>query len=607
MRSLEVDEDVETEDEPSSLQDLIRELTATGGLEDAVPNRYEGPEGTFWESVEYDDPFTPLLLDPRQVEKITEAMVQNNARVLEAFWNQKTRLMRGGSGKAIARIYGGPDNSMNRVERHPKRIRESRDRLLDREARHREAKRLLEEQRQRIWAELQQEIQIVLQASEILPSQVEGMINRAESKGMTRETARSLLHERFKSEGYEAYDGDEVSGVRWMKPEEYVRREKQRQASQVKPIIIGGEKATTVDDLIDISNRKYQKARECFYNGYMDQWIGGILGNTSLGGDIANVRKGHEKSSKEEIRAIGFEVALRRLCERAGRMSKPRVHLAKDSVNFGARKFGKRLRYTIEVSNASPRRAWGKIRTSGKMKGLEVPQYFGITESSFDLVLETTTVRPGTYDGTVILDIKDGDTHTLSVSYIVDPVDIQVSPPDLHLGPVGTNVTKKLDVEMDSEVAFDHLSVHWANKWTVQPESPKDDEDWTPVEWTESRSGDRASLELTIKGKEIKDRQSLENAVVLRLPNEQFVRVPISFRCPWKYTTRISMIFGAVIFGTLFGFARQMFAERSAAFEGWALMPVLEFEALAATSLFALALVFVTAIPLLITARRDQQ
>ncbi len=597
---------VVTEDSSRSLDALIRDLTANGGLGDTVPDGYEGPKGTYWKSVEYDDPFTPLLLDPRQVNKITEAMVEHNARVLGSFWDQKTGLMRGAAGKGIARIYGGKDESMDRVERHPKKIRECRNRLLDPEDRHREAKQLLEEQRRRIWEELQQEIQLVLQASEILSSQVQGMIDRAESKGMAPETARTLLHDRFEKEGYEAYDSVEGGGVRWMKPEEYARREKQRRASQVKPIIIDGEKATTIDDLIDISSQKYKKARECFYNGYMDQWIGGILGDTSLASKIANVRKGYGKQRQEEKRAIGFEVALRRLSEHAGRVSKPQVRLEQQSADFGTWKFGKRLRYTVDVANASPRRAWGSIRASSELKGVEVPEHFGITDASFDLILDTTSVRPGTYSGTVKLDIKHGETLVLKVSYTVEPVDIQVSPQNVHLGPVGANVTRTIEIKADSETALRQLTLHWEDDWKAEPE-PGVDDDWGPVTVKEDRSDRSMSLTFTIKGKEVKDRQSLENVLVLRLPNQQFVRVPISFRCPWKYTTRVSMIIGAVVFGAFFGVAREMLAEKSSAFEGWALMPVLEFDALIATSLFALALTFITAVPVLIAARKDQR
>jgi hypothetical protein len=556
-----------------TLETFIQRLTREG-LGEGVPPGYESP-GTYWRSIDSDpsDPFTPLLLDPQQHETITPADIDHHARVLERFWQIKADHMDRGGGGNIHKIYGGPDDSKERVRRYPEHVRWCRDQIIDPNDLRRKARDLLRQQQEKAWNSLQPEIEFAVRGSEIRPPQVEYLLEAAQNRGMKREEAQDRLLSRFREEGFKAYGADGEKGLkaRWMTPDEHARQEKERKAATVTPIKIGGRSAQTIDELIDLCDTEGDAAQNSFHNGYIDKWIGGNHGETGLANEIVQLRRNY---SAHDEQAIGLELAVRELCEHVGRPSLPRLKLSHEAVNFGARGFGDRVKKKVIIQNVTSRRAWGRIHLQGELPGLSLRDHLDLGQSELRIHLDTTEVQPGTYEGRVLVDIAEApDTHNIDVRYRVRPVELRFEPETLHLGPiVSGSHTTTLSVATDPEHAIQHLEPGWAQSWdpAARATAPRDD-GWTPVEAEFDPS--RKALELSVQAKEVKDRRSYDNAIAFTLPNGQAEAVPFSFRRPWKHTTLASMIIGAILFGVLFGFTRQALQRHVEAFEGWMLTP----------------------------------
>jgi len=585
-----------------SLEALIQRLTENKDIGDSVPSGYEHP-GEHWKSITHDDPFTPLLLDPAQYENITEVDVDNHFHVVRKFWETKVNRMESGGARRIPKLYGGPDESKERVRGYLDHVRRCRDQIIDSADLQREAERLLHEREEEAWQDLQDKIDIAVRGSEIQPNQVQSLLDVAEKRGMARDEARKRLSRRFEEEGFEKVVED-GQPTYWTSPNAQTRQEKAREA-EVPPLTIGDRSVKTIKDLIDVCDENLDAARKNLRNGYIDRWIGGNLGDTELANKVARIRDSHTVGAEQ---MIGLELALRTLCESVGRPSLPDLQLSHQSLDFGTQEFAQRLKAKVTVQNASQRRAWGTIRKRGNLPGLQVDDRLDLGDTEIQTSLDTTQVQPGEYAGQVLLDIAGApDTHKINVRYRVEPVKLRFEPETLHLGPIVSSThTATLSVVTKPEHAIEYLDVSWAKTWdpATQATEARGDE-WTPAEATFDRSEKR--LEVSVRAKEVRDRRSYDNAIAFALPNEQAEQVPFSFRRPWKHMTPVSMIIGAILFGTLFGSARQALQRYAQPFEGWMLIPSFHGNTILIATAFVLVSVLLVLLPVGLSLWRDKR
>jgi hypothetical protein len=579
--------------EKEDLQALIRRLTANDSLGEEVPAGYEHP-GRYWTSVQAEDPFTPLLLDPTQYDSITDATVEHHARVVETFWREKIGFMERGGGGNIHTVYG--DKSREKVRGYLQHVRSCKERIRDREDRRREAEDLLHRRREEAWRDLQSQIRFTLQGAEILSSQVASILDAAEEEGIERETARERLHRRFRSEGFEEFTSEDGQ-PRWMKPDEHERRHKERRAAQIPPIRIGPAAAQTIDDLIDLCDAHPEAARKSFYNGYVDQWVGGNYGDTDLAHELAEIRQG---TGSGRARAVGLERAVRALSRHAGRPSTPQITLSRASIDLGPCAFGQQVGADISIRNASPRRMWGAVHLEGSVPGVTVTDRIAIGGDEIQLTLNTTEVEPGAYAGQVVL-VEGGTAtrHTVDLSYTVEPAQFSVEPESLHLGALGGRRDATVTVATDPTAAVSHLSAQWADAWDPSARaSTGQEKDWRPVSEDVTRDDGVMTLDLTVHAKDVRDRRSYTNAIDVSLPNGQAVRIPFSFRRPWRYVVPASVVAGAVVFGSLFSVSREVMAEEAPVFRDWVLAPSLHPDVVLAAAAFTLVLMLVIGTPI---------
>lgn len=578
--------------EKEDLQALIRRLTANKSLGEEVPDGYKFP-GQYWKSVQAEDPFTPLLLDPKQHEAITDADVEHHARVVERFWDKKIGFMdQGGAGK-IADLYG--DKSENKVRGYPQYVRSCKARIRDPEDRRREAEDLLYRRREEAWRHLQSQIRVTLQGAEILSSQVTSILDAAEEEGIERETARERLHRRFRSEGFEDFSLEDGE-TRWMKPDEHARRKKERRAAQIPPIRIGPATAQTIDDLITLCDEYPEAASRSFHNGYVDKWVGGNYGDTDLANELAAIR---EKTGDARNRAVGLERAVRVLSQHAGRPAMPQITLSREAVEFGALSFGQQVKEEISIRNASSRRMWGRARLEGILPGVSVTDPITIEKEKLRIALDTTEVEPGVYTGRVVF-IEGGAStrHVVALSYEVEPVQFRIDPESLHLGVFGRKQGRTVTVATDPALAIRYLSMQWADAWgpSVQA-SPDQEENGRPIHETVTKGNGTMSLDLTVDIEKVQDRRSYSNTIEFTLPNGQSACVPFSFRRPWRHTVPVSVATGAVVFGAFFSISREKMGQEAPVFEDWVLTLFLHADVVMVTTLFTLALLLIIGIP----------
>ena len=578
--------------EKEDLQALICRLTANKSLGEEVPDGYKFP-GQYWKSVQAEDPFTPLLLDPKQHEAITDADVEHHARVVERFWDEKIGYMDQGSGGKIAALYG--EKSESKVRGYPQYVQSCKERIRDSEDRRREAEDLLHRRREEAWKGLQPQVRVALQGDAILSSQVASILDAAEEEGIERETARERLHRRFRSEGLEDFSLEDGE-TRWMKPDEYERRKKELRAAQIPPIRIGPSAAQTIDGLIDLCDEHPEAARKSFYNGYIDQWVGGNYGDTDLANKLAGIRKNTQNHNQQPI---GLERALRTLCQHIERSAEPYLTLSHDTINFGLQPFAHRLQQNISVRNASPRRAWGEVRTKGLLPGLTVNDKLDIENDNIRIQLDTTEVEPGEYSGQVVFtEGGTSATHVISISYQIEPVQFSVNPEALHLGALGKKKIQTVTVQTNPISAISYLSAKWANSWdTLSQMSDNEGKEQTPVSASARKSKEEMTIEISLSAKEFKDRKSYKNEIMLALPNGQSAQVPLSFRCPWRHTVLASTVVGSILFGMLFGFTRRTLQIQTQQFEAWMLSPSFEGVTLVIAILFIFTFILISFVP----------
>jgi len=98
------------------LDDLIWAWTQAGGLTE-LPADYFSAPAEHWHSVESDDPFRVLLLDPASPD-VAQPIVDRHAALLRGGWEEKIGNLETGNRDAIVRRYGGVDHSPTRVRAH---------------------------------------------------------------------------------------------------------------------------------------------------------------------------------------------------------------------------------------------------------------------------------------------------------------------------------------------------------------------------------------------------------------------------------------------------------------------------------------------------------
>jgi len=578
--------------EEEDLEALIRRLTANESLGEEVPDGYEHP-GRYWKSVQAEDPFMPLLLDPRQYNAITNAAVEHHTRVVKKFWQKKIGFMEHGGGGNIDVVYG--DRSRDKVRGYLQKVLSCRERIRDPEDRRRAAEDLLNRRREEAWRHLRSQIRFTLQGAEILSSQVTSILDAAEEEGIERETARERLHRRFRSEGFEGFSSEDGE-TRWMKPDEYERRKKERRAAQIPPIRIGPATAQTIDDLITLCDEYPEAASRIFHNGYVDKWVGGNYGDTDLANELAAIR---EKTRDARNRAVGLERAVRVLSRHAGRPATPQITLSREAVEFGALSFGRQVKEEISIRNASSRRMWGRARLEGMLPGVSVTDPVTIGKEKLRIALDTTEVGPGVYTGRVVF-IEGGTStrHVVALSYEVEPVQFRIDPESLHLGVLGRKQERTVTVAADPALAIRYLSMQWVDAWAPSVQaSPDQEEDGRPIHETVTKGNGTMSLDLTVDIEKVQDRRSYSNTIEFTLPNGQAARVPFSFRRPWRHTVPVSVATGAVVFGAFFSVSREKMGQEAPVFEDWVLSLFLHADVVMVTTLFTLVLLLIIGIP----------
>jgi hypothetical protein len=183
-----------------SLQERLAAITAAGGLT-ALPADFGDVHGD-WLTVRAADPFTVLVLDHRQADRISPEMVSRHRELLQRFWQEKLRSMTQGAARfAILKKYGGPEESERLVRSYPELIENAYQQLITRGAIDEAHRRIVEEKESIVCRRLDEKLDDFLVDLVLQPEEVRSLFLFGESEGLRSGTVADRIQARLRVKG----------------------------------------------------------------------------------------------------------------------------------------------------------------------------------------------------------------------------------------------------------------------------------------------------------------------------------------------------------------------------------------------------------------------
>lgn len=462
-----------------------------------------------WVSVLEGDPFARLFLDYRQCDEHMDELVPAHFAALRAFWKAEGNRLDADAEKGgdLKRRYGGSA----KVDSYVEDIEEAKEALYSAEGRRDFFEKLFEAAQ--IWL-----------TSEVARSLRDGVLD--EVAELMRDGAIRGLSE---DEVAEALDAKMQQSVPKFEPEatpqgrtlaERLGSTTWKRIGATPPINIeiGGKTARMFPRLVALCDELPAEAMVALYNGGLASALA-AQGQMTLSGKAKGVVV-QESQRKDR----GLERFVRALAEHAESSSVP-ILLAEE-VDLGTAPIGALgpngapRQHSLELSVSGRPRAWGTIRVEGDLPGLSVPGVFEVPgpEPPPSIELDTLRVKPGTYEGELILKPEGGDTLRVPVRYIVSPVTLVFDPPEVDLGRIRFGKEKGARVR----VACDPPEGRFEG--TVSLSTPL-----VGVQTASDLKPDGGFVGVTVGTAALKGSQAYQTQLLLDTTLREF-RVPVRFR-----------------------------------------------------------------------------
>lgn len=551
-------------DEPpagASRADRLRSWLETGGLR-ALPESYRTREGD-WQTIMSENVFERLLLDWQLAHLISPELVERHYRFLADFWKDVTLRMQSAEARIVAKKFTiGDFPSPELVMSYPDRLQKAFSQLQTRAMIDEAASRYDAQRRARGTKSLQDFIDPRLGDGLLTAEKSAVFLSYGVAAGLTEREVDGLLLAEIEKRAMKPLtggtavvgkprSGDWATDAAQSGLDERARRSLRFEHGS----------ASTLRELVVLSDRYPVEATEYLTDGVIETWIGKVLLEGAL---YRRIKPIHAERRNEPPRAL--EMVLREICV-AEKIADglPKMESVPAVLDFGVIPVGTEHRRHVQLRNAGRGIAWGTIGAEVAVPGLRGPRVFGDVRGGGDPIdltydLDTIGVAPGKYERTLIVQpVGIPETLSIPVRYEVRPLDVTIAPRKLNFGSIAFGSSrqksatlrwKPADAKLEGEVTMKSATpgIHAA----LRPDG-----------------GDLA-IDVSIDGSVFAAGKQHDNVVLIHTNSGDF-SIPISFRVAlhWATVAKWSATF-AVAFAVMMTGVRILISGSSPYLSLWA-------------------------------------
>jgi|GEM_PF-2866476 len=159
-----------------------------------------------------------------------------------------------------------------------------------------------------------------------------------------------------------------------------------------------GEEPHTVEQLIELCERRPAEAREYLYSGHLETWL---ASRNSL--ELA--RKAREIAQRYHKRERGLEAWL----QSTGRIQPPRLSVSPMFLDFGIVAPGEQRELDLNLRNPGRGFLFGIVRSSHR--SVRVPSEFDGNNATLEIMLDAARMDDGEYSGDLTIDSSAGEVR----------------------------------------------------------------------------------------------------------------------------------------------------------------------------------------------------
>ncbi|NER48209.1 MAG: protein kinase, partial [Symploca sp. SIO1A3] len=203
------------------------------------------------------------------------------------------------------------------------------------------------------------------------------------------------------------------------------------------------ESAASIEDLIELCDKYLTQAQDFLFNRYIEQWLAGSLGRTDLAQQTRQITNDYDTERRK-----GLELFVRQMCLEAEIEPYPELFTQPSRLDIGSIPVGTKQRIPLKLGNRGRGFAWGTVSLTAKFPGLLIQSQFERPTETLALELDTLQVKPGTYQGEIIIQGEQIPTSCrVPIQYTVKPITIDI-PSELDLGVVsyGEQISRSFKV-----------------------------------------------------------------------------------------------------------------------------------------------------------------
>jgi serine/threonine protein kinase len=341
-----------------------------------------------------------------------------------------------------------------------------------------------------------------------------------------------------------------------------------------KPFRFENGEASTLGDLIDLCDRYWDEAQHYLFNGRLERWLEGSLGEARLARKARDIAVSHRRSQR-----VGLELFVRELCKAVGEDPLPRLVSQPDRLELGQLPQGARASESVRLRNTGRGHAWGSVRLEpSTLRGVSVTGRFDSANAAIEVRVDTLNLPPGAHAGSIVVS-PEGTPAPLRipVSFEVLPLQVSIEPGAVDLGKVPYGDEAATSIWVTSAPPGGRLS----GTASLKPFIPG-------ARITSSILGPEATLEVALDTRGLESGKRYETEVQIET-NAGAFRVPVRFRVGTQWGP-VALLAGraALVVGAGAATARMAIL---AVFGGaWVLTPRQDSPSVVAASVFALLL-----------------